>query len=74
MRSAPSTRSSAAPMTPTACWACLLALLMRGAIVPITAPAPAITATVTPSSTGSTQPHHHDRRHQGEATGAQTDQ
>ncbi|CAM5587960.1 hypothetical protein SVIOM74S_09694 [Streptomyces violarus] len=56
VRSAPSTRSSAAPMTPTACWACLLALLMRGAIVPITAPAPAITATVTPSSTGSTSP------------------
>ncbi len=56
VRRAPSTRSSAAPITPTAFWASLLARLMCGAISPITVPAPAITASVTPSSTGSTSP------------------
>ncbi len=56
VRSAPRTRSSEAPITPTASCACRLARLMRGTIRLSTVPAPAITASVTPSRTGSTTP------------------
>ncbi len=56
VRSAPSIRSSEAPITPTASCACRLARLMCGTITPRTVPAPRITASVTPSSTGSTRP------------------
>lgn len=56
VRSAPSTLSSEAPITPTASCARRLARLIRGTITPRTVPAQTITASVTPSSTGSTRP------------------